>query len=212
MSDDDTRRRLGRSEARARILEAAARVYNRRGERATVQQIAEEADYSTSALYKHFSDKDDIFETLWRSVKKELLDVVAAEPTLDLEFVDRLKWHMYKLADFAEEEHDLFLASMASAPTPTRAGDLDDSVVEIYEGFQEAIRSVMQKGLEEGVLDDSRSADLYGMALGGQIQALIDRWAIQGPFPMRPRLEEMLEVFLRGAASDEALEELSLDF
>lgn len=212
MSDDDTRRRLGRSEARARILEAAARVYNRRGEKATVQQIAEEADYSTSALYKHFSDKDDIFETLWRSVKKELLDVVAAEPTLDLEFVDRLKWHMYKLADFAEEEHDLFLASMASAPTPTRAGDLDDSVVEIYEGFQEAIRSVMRKGLDEGVLDDSRSADLYGMALGGQIQALIDRWAVQGPFPLRPRLEEMLEVFLRGATSEEAREELSLDF
>jgi AcrR family transcriptional regulator len=212
MSDDDTRRRLGHSEARARILEAAARVYNRRGEKATVQQIAEEADYSTSALYKHFSDKDDIFENLWRSVKKELLDVVASEPTLDLGFVDRLKWHLYKLAEFAEEEHDLFLASMASAPTPTRAGDLDDSVVEIYEGFQEAMRSVMQQGLDEGILDDSRSADLYGMALGGQVRALIDRWALQGPFPMRPRLEEMLEIFLRGAASEEAREELSLDF
>ncbi len=210
MSDGDYKRtRLGHNEARARILDAAARVYNRKGEKATVQQIAEEADYSTSALYKHFTDKDDIFETLWRSMKEEILAVLESEPPLDLGFVDQLKWMMFELADLAQDRQEIFLASMANAPAPARADDLDESAIEIYHGFREAMQAIMQQGLDEGVLDERRSAELYSLALGGQFGALIDRWAIEGPFPLRPRLEQILELFLRGAASPKAREELS---
>lgn len=203
MSDDDKKRtRLSHSEARTQILEAAARVYNRHGERATLQQIADEAGYSTSALYKHFSDREDIFDSLWREMKRRLMEVVREEPAVELDFVDRLKWRVFKLADLAESDQEMFLASMANAPAPTRVEDLDESVIEMYEGFQESIRSVMEQGIEEGILDDSRSADLHGLAFNGQIRAVIDRWAIEGPFPLRPRLEELLELFLLGAAAD----------
>lgn len=201
---DDNRHRLGHNEARARILSAAARVYNRHGEKATVQQIADEADYSTAALYKHFSDKDDIFESLWRAVKEKVLEVIQSEPPMKLGFVGRLKWLLFEFAEMAEDEEELFLASMANSPTPTRIENLDESVVEFYEGYRETMRAIMQQGLEEGVLDDSRGADLYALALGGQIQALIERWAIDGPFPLRPRIEEMLELFLRGGAAADA--------
>lgn len=197
---DEQRHRRGHSEARARILRAAARVYNRRGERATVQQIADEADYSTAALYKHFSDRDDIFETLWRTVKEEVLAVLQSEPPVELGFVGRLKWLLFEFSDMAEEKEELFLASMANAPAPSRSENLDDSVVEFYEQYRKTMRSIMGQGIEEGVLDESRSADLYTLALAGQIQALVERWAIDGPFPLRPRMEAMLELFLHGAA------------
>lgn len=203
MSEDD-RHRLGHNEARARILHAAARVYNRQGERATVQQIAEEADYSTAALYKHFSDRDDILESLWRTVKDEVLTILQSEPPVELGFVGRLKWLLFEFSNMAEEEEELFLASMANAPPPSRVEHLDDSAMEIYERYRETMRSIMNQGLEEGVLDDSRSADLYALALAGQMKALVERWAVDGPFPLRPRMEAMLELFLRGAADSEA--------
>ena len=201
---DETRQRLGHSEARDRILAAAARVYNRQGEGTTVQQIAEEADYSTAALYKHFSDKDDILESLWQSVKEAVLDVLKTEPPMELGFVGRLKWLLFQFADMAEEQEEIFLASMANAPAPGRREDLDPSMVEFYEQYRETMRAIVQQGIDEGVLDDARSADLYALALGGQMQALIERWAVEGPFPLRPPMNEMLELFLRGAADPEA--------
>lgn len=201
---EEKRKRLGHSEARDRILAAAARVYNRQGERTTVQQIAEEADYSTAALYKHFSDKDDIFESLWHSVKEEVLAVLQTEPPMKLGFIGRLKWLLFQFADMAEQDEEIFLASMANAPAPSRLENLDASMVEFYAKYRETMRTIMEQGRHEGVLDDSRSADLYALALGGQMQALIERWAVEGPFPLRPRMEEMLELFLRGAADPDA--------
>lgn len=201
--NEERKRRLGRAEARERILAAAARVFNRKGERATVEQIAEEADYSTSALYKHFSGKDDLLETLWQTVSEKLLDVLKSEPPVELGFVDRLKWMLSELADLAEEEEEIFRAGMANAPAPTRIEDLDESICEIYFGFREMMDDIVQQGMDEGVLDASRDPEVYSMALGGQFGAVFDRWAMEGPFPLRPRLEAVLELFLQGAANPE---------
>jgi AcrR family transcriptional regulator len=201
---DGTRKRLGRNEARERILRAAARVYNEIGPGATVEDIAEEADYSPSALYKHFSNKDDIFETLWRDMKKELLAVLEGEPPVELSFLDRLKWLLFELAELADEKQEFFQASMANAPRPKPVAHMDESVTDIYWGFRETFEAIMQQGIDEGVLDDSRTAETYALSLGGQISALSDRWAMEGPFPMKPRMKRLLELFLSGATQPKA--------
>lgn len=59
-------RRLTREESqaqtRARLIEAAAAVFLRRGfEGASLEEIAEEAGYTRGALYSNFRDKDELF-------------------------------------------------------------------------------------------------------------------------------------------------------
>jgi AcrR family transcriptional regulator len=59
-------KRLPRAEAqaqtRAELIEAAARVFARRGfHAATVEEIAEEAGYSHGAVYSNFEGKEDLF-------------------------------------------------------------------------------------------------------------------------------------------------------
>lgn len=61
--------RLTRAEAKARtrvdLLRAASQVFARRGyAAATVQEIAEEAERTTGALYAHFESKEDLFLAL----------------------------------------------------------------------------------------------------------------------------------------------------
>ncbi|WP_298324036.1 TetR/AcrR family transcriptional regulator [Haloactinopolyspora sp.] len=52
---------------RDRILDAAARIMRTEGvARATTRQIAREAGYSEATLYKHFSDKADLFKGVLR--------------------------------------------------------------------------------------------------------------------------------------------------
>src|SRR3954447_15257927 len=64
------RRRLTRAESQARtrvdLLEAAARVFERRGyERSSIAEIADEAGYSHGAVYSNFDGKEDLFLGLY---------------------------------------------------------------------------------------------------------------------------------------------------
>lgn len=53
-----------RAETRRRLLEAAARVFVRRGyEAASVEEIAETAGFTRGAVYSNFRDKDDLYVT-----------------------------------------------------------------------------------------------------------------------------------------------------
>jgi AcrR family transcriptional regulator len=73
MEDDESRpRRLTRAETKARtrtlLLEAAARVFARKGYAgASVEEIAESAGFSTGALYSNFASKDELFIELLSS-------------------------------------------------------------------------------------------------------------------------------------------------
>jgi AcrR family transcriptional regulator len=69
-------RRLSNAErqaqTRARLLEAAARVFARRGYHgASVDEVASEAGYSTGALYHQFKGKEDLFLALLEEHRAE---------------------------------------------------------------------------------------------------------------------------------------------
>src|ERR1700756_4556310 len=54
-----------RARTRARLLEAAARVYARRGfDAATLDEIAEEAGFTKGAVYDHFGSKENLLFAL----------------------------------------------------------------------------------------------------------------------------------------------------
>jgi AcrR family transcriptional regulator len=76
-----------REETQARILEAAYRVFARRGyEAATVEEITEECGIAKGALYTHFSSKEELFRTiLLERVRRRAAEVAARlEPGLSL--------------------------------------------------------------------------------------------------------------------------------
>jgi AcrR family transcriptional regulator len=75
MSDGDSRRGTRRSrreerkqETRAELIAAAANVFARRGfHGAAIEQIADEAGYSTGAVYWHFKGKDELFLAVYEA-------------------------------------------------------------------------------------------------------------------------------------------------
>jgi AcrR family transcriptional regulator len=63
-----SRREERKQETRAELIEAAARVFAHRGfHGASLDQIAQEAGYSTGALYWHFKGKDDLFLAVYEA-------------------------------------------------------------------------------------------------------------------------------------------------
>ena len=81
---EDRPRRLTRAEqkerTRSRLVDAAARVIARRGlGGSSVEEISEEAGFSSGAFYANFSSKDEVF-------------------------AQALEWHVAEFADFLEQE------------------------------------------------------------------------------------------------------------
>lgn len=80
----------GRPEKQAAILEAATRVFLREGyERASVDEIAAEANVSKRTVYNHFSDKRELFLATMEHVRNRseilaALDLSLFEPAGDL--------------------------------------------------------------------------------------------------------------------------------
>jgi AcrR family transcriptional regulator len=77
-----------RAETRERLLEAAARVFAGRGYHgASVDEIAEQAGFSTGALYSNFDGKEDLFlaivEAELHARTRELAEVVGDRGTVD---------------------------------------------------------------------------------------------------------------------------------
>jgi AcrR family transcriptional regulator len=63
-----SRREERKQETRAELIAAAATVFARRGfHGASLEQIAQEAGYSTGAVYWHFKGKDDLFLAVYET-------------------------------------------------------------------------------------------------------------------------------------------------
>ena len=76
-----------KEETRSRILEAAYRVFARRGyEAATVEEITDECSIAKGALYSHFDSKEELFRTiLVEHVRRRAEEMAASlEPQLPL--------------------------------------------------------------------------------------------------------------------------------
>lgn len=183
--------------ARQRILQAAARVYLRRGPASTIEEIAAESDYSPAALYKHFSGKEAIFEALAHELGEAFAAMFEEAPPVELSFEQHLKWVLYRTVAFAENQRDMFVASvMSSAWTFGGSGSstaLRENRARIRAGFL----AIMQKGIDEGQLREL-PAELYVMAFGGALQALHFEW-VEAPFELAPRIDELFDLFMRGA-------------
>lgn len=195
---DPNRQRLGHTEARERILEAAAVVYNQRGQAMTVEEIATQAGYSTSALYKHFANRDDILCTLWRFVRARITEVMEQPPPDDLCFRERSRWLLYNLAEFAEQERELFLAAMVNSPMGPPSGKVDEEILSTYRANQRVWLELMEAGIASGELREADPLD-YVLALGGHLHSLTVHWAFEGPFEMKPAIDRVLEIFMEGA-------------
>ena len=88
--------RLTRSEkqaqTRARLIDAAAGVFARRGfQAARVEEIAEQAGYSHGAVYSNFAGKEELFLAVFEQYMAERVDEVAHATAIEGSFAQRAR-------------------------------------------------------------------------------------------------------------------------
>ena len=191
------RREREREEVRRKILDAARDLFMTEGyERVTMRKIAEAIEYSPTAIYLHFEDKEDLVLALCRQDFGRLLEAMEtqAPPADPIEGLRQLGRAYARFAiDNPNQYRFMFMSPMKPdhSPEPTDPGHLSYGV----------LRDAVMKAIEAGALrpaDPDTVAQVLWSSIHGAVALLITMRPDCWPRPPAANLiEETIEAGLR---------------
>ena len=186
------------------ILEAAARVFSRRGYvGSTIEEIAREADYSPASLYSYFKGKEELFSELFAYLTDRLIDAVTRPLPDGIPFRARLAWMLSESAKSASKSKHLLVATFQQRIVI--ATELSERLAEVqmrnHQRYFAVLEELMNRGIEEGALKPGDPMD-YAWSFFGIIQSAYVRWIIQDrELDIEKLSHQALDIFFDGAGS-----------
>lgn len=189
---------------RAEILEAAERIFVADGyEGATIRKIADEVGVSSTALYMHFRDKDEILNEICLTAMQTLLEQnseIAARP---IDSVSRVRLMLEAYVRMGLEHPNAYRLVFCATARPG-AEDRQAATAEIgakcYERYSGVVREIAAAGRLRAGDADSAAQALWA-ACHGLVALMITRpkfdWAPAGELT-----SVMLEALLYGLVTD----------
>ena len=171
MADTST----GASDKRQLILDAAVRVFARKGfHAARVGDIAAEAGVAHGLLYHYFSSKDELLETVFRETWSAMLGAVNGVESLGDPAPEQLR----KVAAIVLRtwKHDPDLVRVLVREV-TRSPHVQDEVHEIHEAFA-ALQRIIEGGQETGALRKEVDARLASIVFYGALEEILTAWVL----------------------------------
>lgn len=184
------------------ILDAAQRLFTEQGfEKVSMRNIAEATEYSSTAVYHYFTDKNELLYALQNRAFEQLAE--QAQTVVEIEgAVERLRALGHIYLNFATQHPELF-ELMFLMNSPMEAVRMHDGHAHWSSGRAafDCMVQVIQYGIETGVFPYT-DAELVALVAWGQLHglaalALRKRLLI---FPEARRsviIEEAMELFVR---------------
>jgi len=170
---------VGAEGKRRQILDAAVRVFARRGfHNSRVGDIAEEAGVAHGLLYHYFASKDEVLQTVFRENWSELLQrfeqVEASEEPAD----EKLRGIVKILLRTWRNDPDLVTVMVREVG---RSAQLATQVEAIGQGFA-VIERVIREGQAEGVFRSGLDPRLASWVVYGGLEEILTGW-VMGRLP-----------------------------
>lgn len=195
---DLTRRDRNKLRNQREILDAALEVFAEKGyHQASIQEIADRADFAVSTIYALFENKEDLY-------RKASIKVAKDCGTIFDEAMDRGETCYAKLVNFARAKGDVFKESpsgvqllnnertgaLAGTPIPTPQG-----ISAIYDKFMVRIRDLFADGIANGEFVD-QDPELLAHALDSATNALLQLSLAQpDTYSYEDRVDDVIAIF-----------------
>jgi len=194
------------AEARRReILEAAARVFARRGfHAATMAEVAAEAGVAVGSIYLYFNTKEQLYFSVVDEKAEELLSFLHAELGRAPTALGKLRRLVVGELEFFNRNREFLriYVSTRSGLEWTLKDDFGEAVNRKYAAYLEMVTAIIKRGIDEGELRAAPPADL-AYALVGMVNSLVFRWVAEDdPEPLGPKADWLVELFARAAGAD----------
>jgi AcrR family transcriptional regulator len=205
------RRNREKSETRDKILDAARELFVAEGyEGVSMRKVADKIEYSPTAIYVHFADKNELFHELCREDFARLQEVMASAE-MPSDPIERLRQIGRRYVDFGLHfpHHYVF---MFMTPHPAHEPDEQDREiignpeVDAYALLKWAVQDAINRGSFRKEVQD---AELVSQTLWASVHGVIslniakskDPWVDWRP--LQDRAEMMLDITMRGLLREE---------
>ncbi len=204
------RREREKQETREKILDAARELFVTEGyEGVSMRKVAERIEYSPTAIYLHFSDKDELFRELCHQDFARLAEVFQSEAT-PTDPVRTLTQIGRTYAEFGRRYPNHYRL-MFMTPHPFDGMEERDREikgnpeVDAYAFLTSAVKAAAEHNVfREGLTDVEMIAQTLWAAIHGVIALDLakrcDSWVDWRP--LQDRVELMLEVVMRGLVKE----------
>lgn len=200
------RRERERTELREKILDAARELFITDGyEGVSMRKVAEKIEYSPTAIYVYFKDKEDLFHELCHEDFAKLAEVFRRDAQI-ADALERLKQIGRTYAEFGRHYPNHYKLMFMTPHPPQDLDERDQQIKGNPESDAYAfLRMTMQEAIATGRLrPELNDADLVSQTLWAAIHGAIslqiakcnDAWVDWRP--VEDRIETMLDVTLRG--------------
>jgi len=139
------------------ILETALKLFSERGfHNVSMQEIAEESEFSVGTLYKFFESKESLFAALISSCARRISDIL-------LPILDEKTDEKHKIVNYIEaykqiiRDHASSIRLYLSRNLPsvsTLCADVEPETDAIREVFQEKLSDIFKSGMRKGIFRD----------------------------------------------------------
>jgi AcrR family transcriptional regulator len=168
-------RRNGQGDKRRLLLDAAVRVFARKGYHAArVGDIAEEAGVAYGLVYHYFGSKEEVLRSVFRETWRALIRTIESVEEGDDSPPEQLRKVAEILLRSWRRDPDLVRVLVREV---TRSGHLAGEVDEIDASFA-AIQKIVERGQADGSIRTDLDARLASYVFYGAIDELLTGWVL----------------------------------
>jgi AcrR family transcriptional regulator len=149
-----TRRERERLARRNDILAAARKIFAAKGyDRATLDEIAREAEFAKGTLYGYFDNKLDLFISLIKEefdeATKRLMEVIKASSGFD----NGLKAVIAEELEYLKEKEEFFSSMVAyRSADPDQSREIHAAIINQMKGMIMEVAALFQDGVDQGAI------------------------------------------------------------
>jgi TetR/AcrR family transcriptional regulator, fatty acid metabolism regulator protein len=170
-----TDRSIAQEEKRRQILDAAVRVFARKGYHSCrVGDITEEAGVAHGLLYHYFPSKDQVLEAVFRDAWTEVLDAFRQAESSDEPPREQLRRVAAILLRSWRRDPDLVRVLVREV---ARSPQVQSKVEELRQAF-EAIERIVVRGQAAGAIRSDLEPRLASWIFYGAIEEILTGWVL----------------------------------
>jgi TetR/AcrR family transcriptional regulator, fatty acid metabolism regulator protein len=168
-------RRNGQEVKRRLLLDAAVRVFARKGYHAArIGDIAEEAGVAYGLLYHYFSSKEEVLRSVFRETWRALIQTIRSVEESD----DSPREQLRKVAEillrsWRREPELVRVLVLEVTRSSLLAGEMDEVVASFA-----AIQAIVERGQADGSIRTDLDARLASYVFYGAIDELLTGWVL----------------------------------
>jgi AcrR family transcriptional regulator len=198
-----TERSNGGEDKRRLILQAAVRVFARKGfHTCRVGDIAEEAGVAHGLLYHYFRSKDEVLECIFSETWADILAAARMVEETDEPARERLAGIAKILLRAWRRDPDLVRVVVREI---VRSPDLQRRLTEVHEAFA-AIERIVVRGQQDGEFRTDVDARLASFVFYGALEEILTGWVLgtldEGDEQIARAEQTVVEIVCGGLAPD----------